>query len=177
MKEMKKALIAVSLLFLLVGCGQKGSSPDSTGISVENGAFTCLPTDIVNSINDMVESDESGILLGLGDYEESGKAISSDNLGRLLVTLEENNSGNLTSVRVYWDSNSNNENVITTAGAYCGLLFDMLSPENADDIHDGVSGVISSGSGEVEYTSNSVMVAFESLQGKNWLDIDALEET
>lgn len=173
---MKRTLIA-AFLVLLVGCGQKSPSSGAAGVVVENGAFTCLPTDIVEAINDMVESDESGILLGLSDYEESGKAISSDNLGRLLVTLEENNNGNLTSVRVYWDSNSNNENVITTAGAYCSLLFEMLSPENADDIYDGVSGVISRGSGEVKYTSNGVVVAFQSLQGRNWLDIDASEET
>lgn len=171
---MKKALVMLSLLILLAGCGQQSTNQDIEKISVQNGAFTCQPADVVSKINLMVESDADGVLLGLGEYKGSGEAIDADDLGRLQLTMEANNDGNLTKARLYWDSSTNNENIITSAGAYCSVLFEMLSPGNAETIHDGVSQIISSGSGEVEYENDGVLVSFQSLRGLNWLDIEAI---
>ncbi len=172
---MKKSIILIGLILaLLCGCGQQNANSTSGGISVENGAFTCTPTDIVNEINHMVESDTDGVLLGLGEYKESGSSMYADDLGRLQVEMEANDTGNLTSVRIYWDSRSNNESVITSAGAYCGILFQLLSPGNAETISSEVSKIISRGIGDVEYENDNVSVSFLSNGGLNWLEIGVL---
>ncbi len=172
----KSAILLVLIFALLCGCSQKSNNPTSDVISVKDGAFTCTPSDIVSEINNMAESDPDGMLLKLGEYTESGEAIYADDLGRLQVTMEANDAGNLTKLRLYWDSSTNDANVITSAGAYCGLLFDMLSPGNSDAIYSNVSQIISSGSGEADFENAGVMVSFQSLRNLNWLDIEAITE-
>lgn len=174
--HMKKSIILLGLIFaLLCGCSQQSAGTSSGRISVENGAFTCTPEDIVNEINNMVESDTDGILLGLGEYPGSGESMYPDDLGRLQLTMEANEAGNLTSVRLYWDSSTNNENVITSAGAYCSILFDLLSHDNSEAIYSSISEIISEGSGTVDFENNGVLVSFLSGRGLNYLDIDAQE--
>ena len=123
----------------------------------------------------MVESDTDGVLLGLGEYPGSGESMLADDLGRLQLTMEANDAGNLTSVRLYWDSSTNNENVITSAGAYCSILFDLLSHDNSEEIYSSISEIISEGSGTVDFENNGVLVSFLSGRGLNYLDIDAQE--
>ena len=173
---MKKSIILLGLIFaLLCGCSQQSATTSSGRISVENGAFTCTPEDIVNEINNMVESDTDGVLLGLGEYPGSGESMHPDDLGRLQLTMEANEAGNLTSVRLYWDSGTNNENVITSAGAYCSILFDLLSHDNSEEVYGSISQIISRGSGTVDFENNGVLVSFLSGRGLNYLDIDAQE--
>lgn len=165
---MKKIVFIFGLIFtLMCGCGKQ----ESSRISIENGAFTCTPSFIVDQINLMVESSQNGVLLSLGEYTESGESIYADDLGRLQVTMEADADGNLTNVRMYWDSGSNNENVITSAGAYSGVLLGILNPDNADSISSSISEIISRGYGTVDFDENGVAVSFTSGDGLNWLEI------
>lgn len=173
---MKKSILLLGLIIaLLCGCGQQNTNSTSGGISVEDGAFTCAPEDIVNEINNMVKSDTDGVLLGLGEYPGSGESMHPDDLGRLQLTMEANEAGNLTSVRLFWDSGTNNENVITSAGAYCSILFDLLSHDNSEAIYSSISQIISTGSGSVDFENNGVLVSFLSGRGLNYLDIEVQE--
>lgn len=173
---MKKSIILFSLVIaLLSGCGQSSSNSSDSKISVQNGAFTCTPSDIVNEINSMVEADSDGILLSLGEYKESGESISADELGRLQLTMEENTSGNLKKLNLYWSAKSHNANVVASSGAYCATIFGLLSPENAEATYDSISQIVSAGAGQVEFDHNGVLISFLSSNGLNWLEIEAID--
>lgn len=165
-------IISLALVIgTLCGCGSEGSN--QALITASDGEFSCAPSEIVELINGMVATDSGG-LLSLDDYQESGETIhTSDPLGRLSVSLEESEDGNLTSIRLYWSSASNNKTVITSAGAYCGVLLNNIVPDRADEISDSIGDIMSEGYGEIETACNGVIVSYQSLNGLNWLDIKA----
>ena len=175
MKHYRRVSVVLLLfVILLSSCGTSGQN--SAQITAQNGEFSCTPDKIVELINGMVESQKDDVLLSLDAYEASGETIhSSDRLGRLLVTLEEAESGNLSTIQLYWESASNDESVITSAAAYCSVLLNNMIPEQAEDVSDRIRDIMGSGYGEEEFSYDGVSISFQSLSGLNWLDIDAAQ--
>lgn len=176
---MKKtaALLALLLALGTTGCSSQAANTQATAvqeeITVVDQAFTCTPDDLVQLINDMATNDEDGVILQLGgEYTESGDPISAeDTLGALSLTLTANEAGNLVGAKVYWDSSTNDRTLITSAGAYCGLLLSTLSPSNAEAVYQDISDILSEGMGKVDFSDNGVDVSFMSMRDLNYLTI------
>ena len=143
-------------------------------VEVANGAFTCTPEDVVAQINDVVSQDEDGVLLPIGEYTESGKAISAKgSLAALSLTMEEDSERNLIEARLFWTTKTNDYNVIVSAGAYCSALLNMLSPSNAEAVYNGVYEIYSTGTGSADFSVDSVYTEFMAMDGNNYLTISA----
>lgn len=67
----------------------------------------------------------------------------------------------ISEVYLYWYSGDNDENVITSAGCYCGYIFNQLTPSDAKVISSSISKIVSSGYGSTDHTSGNVKVNYE----------------
>jgi hypothetical protein len=51
------------------------------------------------------------------------------------------------------------------------VILDTLSADNSDDILDSINSIVIAGEGSASFDANGVAVEFQSIGGKNWLDI------
>lgn len=168
MKRFGACAISIFMAFSLAACG---SSTPETG--VVDGAFNCTPQEFIDGLNTTVEQANNDVIYSIRDYPGNGKELQIDSTS-LTLTLSENSDGKLTKVYLYWYSGDNNENVITSAGCYCGYILSHLASADADDISSSISKIVSSGSGSTERTTKAgnVKVTFEATDtGANRLNV------
>lgn len=155
-------------MIALVACG----ATEAQSVTTEGGAFIYEPQAIIDSINRAIEQDGSGLYLTCDPFVASGESVhTNDDLNRLILTFETSEDGLITHCRLYWNSNMISENIISSAGLYSAIIIDTLSPNNSDEILEGMSNIVTDGFGDINYTNGGVVVDFESIDGNNWLDI------
>lgn len=166
MKKLLSLAVALCLVLALGSCGSKEPS-----ISVADGAFSCTPQELIDGLNQAVEQADSSVIYSVGTYPGSGDELQI-NKTYLTLTLNENSAGKLTKIHLYWYSGDNNENVITSAGCYCGYMFSQLVPGSSKDISNSISQIVSAGEGSTDQTVGNVKITFAATStGANRLDI------
>lgn len=177
MKRIAMLVLAVSMCILFSSCGDKAGSNNGTQqVTIENGAFTCEPKTIVDSINNSIENSDDGQYYTCDPFEASGESIfTSDEWSRVILSFDTSDDGYITHCSLYWSSAYPIDNAVSTAGLYSTVILKTLSPGNADDILDQITEIIVAGRGSEKYDVDGVTVEFVSAQSKNWLDVSVSE--
>lgn len=155
MKKVLAVSLAIYMVVTLAACGSSDS-----GVDVEDGAFTCTPQELIDSINSAVKNADDDEIYTVGDYPGSGKELQISSTS-LTLTLYQNGDGKLQSTQLYWYSGYNDVNVVTSAGCYLQVILNQLTPADAKDIGDSIENVFTSGGGKIERTSGKVKVNYE----------------
>lgn len=169
------AILCLCLLLILPGCANMAAEAEPAG-PVVDGGFRYTPQEFIDIINEAAENDDSGKIIKLGDYVESGESIWLENGSTsVLLKLEENEAGMLDDVRMYWAINFYDLNEQYTVGYYCAQILIAILPDRAEEIGEDLNSIFEAGSGTVEYTFDGVHVKMLSFQGQNTLDVELAE--
>lgn len=141
-------------------------------VTVKDDSFVYNPQEIIDAINTAVKKDESAEYFTCDDFEASGESIhTSDDWSRIILTFDTNDDGLITKCRLYWSSEDMNANVISSAGLYTGVIVNTLTPDKSEDIFESITNIIVAENGSIHEISNGAVIEFETIDGKNWLDI------
>lgn len=175
MKRVMILFFVVCMCVTIVSCGEKASTNSNSAtqqVTIENGAFTCEPQTIIDTINNSISNSNDGQYYTCDSFEASGESIfTSDDWSRVILSFDTSDDGYITHCRLYWSSAAPIDNAVATAGLYSTVILQTLSPENADDILDRITEIVVAGRGSDAYDANGVTIEFTSSQSKNWLDV------
>lgn len=129
MRKMK-CIVLAGLLVLALACTSCGSQKAEPVFSAKDNAFTITPQGFIDYINTIVEEQNDSRYWTIPDYAESGKAIEVKSIF-LTLTLEANESGNLTKIQLDWDAKR--QGTGDNIGLYIsGIVYGLT--ENSDAI-------------------------------------------
>jgi|GEM_PF-5712310 len=165
---MHRLLTITTVIMMLVGITACGSS--KSDVSVDNGAFTCTPQELIDSINATVKAANNDELYAIGDFAGDGEELQISGTA-LTLTLDQNGDGNLQHVKLYWYSGDGSGNVLASAGYYMQAILNQLTPSDATDIGNSIQSAFTSG-GKIERQSGDVKVTYGAFgAGGNEMDV------
>lgn len=126
---MKKSIILLGLILaLLCGCGQQASSR----ISVENGAYSCTPQEFIDTLNQAFY--DNNISFTISNYENSGDEIPIGDGGKVSLTLDATDNGQLSRIQLDWYMAGISEEESLASAILAAKIPALLSPENFEDV-------------------------------------------
>jgi len=170
MRKIFALLFAVCMVLSVSSCGT--AKPD---ITVIDSAFSCTPQEFIDGLNKTVTKANDSALYAVGTYPGNREELQVKSTA-LTLALTENSDGKLIKVHLYWYSGSNDENVIMSAGCYCGYITKSMTPGIANELNESIGQIISVGYGSTERTDSNVKISFEATKtGANYLDVSIVK--
>lgn len=158
MKKILIVLISVVMVLNLASCGS------SNNVSVENGAFTISPQQLIDKLNDVAKK-SNGKIYHIPKYDHSGIPIEVG--GSAEITIYANDSNNVTRIKFSWGNSDVTNDQIMSMGFYFASTIGILDPSIQTDISDEleVFGFHSSGI-KTEYWENDIYFYMIMLNGR-----------
>lgn len=127
MKKVYTILVCLSLIFL-------SSCSTSSGIHIENGAYSCTPQEFIDDLNQFFE--EANVPFTIPSYKNSGDEIPIGDGGKVSLTLDATDDGRLNRIQLDWYMAGISEEESLASAILAARIPALLSPANFEAVGD-----------------------------------------